>query len=87
MPAIARKAGKRSVSKAKKVKNVGLKRTKGVCALPSLDFFMSGPPFPLGAMLLLVPVPFGGGHPRVQLGSRRPWCAGDTQSVNAACPH
>ena len=27
---IARKAGKRSVSKAKKVKNVGLKRTKGV---------------------------------------------------------
>merc|ERR1712216_1060616 len=30
MPAaVARKAGKRSVSKAKKVKNVGLKRTKG----------------------------------------------------------
>ena len=38
MPAIARKAGKRSVSKAKKVKNVGLKRTKGVCALPSVGF-------------------------------------------------
>jgi hypothetical protein len=33
MPAaVARKTGKRSVSKAKKVKNVGLKRTKGVCA-------------------------------------------------------
>lgn len=28
----ARKTGKRSIGKAKKVKNVGLKRTKGVCA-------------------------------------------------------
>ena len=42
MPAaVARKAGKRSVSKAKKVKNVGLKRTKGVCmpTVPSSAHF------------------------------------------------
>jgi len=35
MPATQpRKAGKRSIGKAKKVKNVSLKRTKGVCTLP-----------------------------------------------------
>jgi len=37
----ARKTGKRSIGKAKKVKNVGLKRTKGVCALTSSIFFGS----------------------------------------------
>ena len=42
MPAaVARKAGKRSVSKAKQVKNLGRKRTKGVCmpTVPSSAHF------------------------------------------------
>ena len=43
MPAaVARKTGKRSVSKAKKVKNVGLKRTKGVCTHPQAPSFRAG---------------------------------------------